>query len=734
MTSPFKIKPFAEYVLRTPLMPLSFYLNTIENYSRENVKQLYDNSLVREAISLASPHLIKELDKWVNRESDLSNETTKKLEITFLKYVARMSSRCTPFGLFAGCSMGRIADETKIILEGSDQFKRFTQFDMQFWVALLQEIAAKKEVIPYLKYYPNDSVYKIGEFYRYVEYRYIKTEREHSISALRKSAVLTELLQKAKLGLTIKEMITLLADNESEESEAKEFILKLIDFQFLVSELDAGVTANNEWERILFILEKIPALDKEYKILEKIKKQLPSLDEKLVPSEKIYQEIRENIKQIQVGFDEKYLFQTDLNSNTFVNTLSIKKSKKVLQALHFLNGIQTKEKNQDQENFKKAFIERYESRMMPLTTVLDTEIGIGYLQNQDMKDSHEILDFLEFKYKEVQDKNQLWTSYDFVLQKKIQECILKNKNIITLSESDFIDFNGDFKEAPVTFSVMIEVFGQDEIAIESSGNISAAKLLGRFCHGNSAIHNLTKKIIQKEEEYYSDKIMAEVVHIPESRTGNILRRPVLRKHEISYLSKSGVSLNNNIDLNDLFISVENDTILLYSKKYNKEVIPCLSNAHNFSKNSLPVYHFLCDLQSQDSKPIYSFSWGILKKHYNFFPRVMYRDIILSKAKWGIKKEEIIHFFEINHEQCYNEFLIWRFSRNIPQYVNWIHGDNTLLFDFETQIGMNLFLKSFKNREEITLEEFLFAKESVVQNQNTDGFCNQFILSFYKELI
>ena len=358
MTSPFKIKPFAEYVLRTPLMPLSFYLNTIENYSRENVKQLYDNSLVREAISLASPHLIKELDKWVNRESDLSNETTKKLEITFLKYVARMSSRCTPFGLFAGCSMGRIADETKIILEGSDQFKRFTQFDMQFWVALLQEIAAKKEVIPYLKYYPNDSVYKIGEFYRYVEYRYIKTEREHSISALRKSAVLTELLQKAKLGLTIKEMITLLADNESEESEAKEFILKLIDFQFLVSELDAGVTANNEWERILFILEKIPALDKEYKILEKIKKQLPSLDEKLVPSEKIYQEIRENIKQIQVGFDEKYLFQTDLNSNTFVNTLSIKKSKKVLQALHFLNGIQTKEKNQDQENFKKAFIER----------------------------------------------------------------------------------------------------------------------------------------------------------------------------------------------------------------------------------------------------------------------------------------------------------------------------------------------------------------------------------------
>lgn len=732
MISSFKIKPFTDYVLRTPLMPLPFYLNTIENYSTEKAKQLYHNPLIREAISLASPELIKELDKWVKEDANLSSEIKKKLEISFLKYVARMSSRCTPFGLFAGCSVGIIADETKIILEDSYKFKRFTQFDMQFWVALLQEIAVKKEVIPHLKYYPNGSIYQIGEFYRYIEYIYVETKREHNISALRKSALLTELLHNAKSGLTIDEMLKLLADSESEIPEAREFILKLIDFQFLVSELDAVVTGNNEWERILFILNKIPALISEFKTLTKIQKQLSSLDEMLVPSEKKYQEIKENIKRLKIAFDEKYLFQTDLNSSTVVSSLNISISKKVLQAIHFLNGIQTKNKNQDQENFKKAFVRRYESRMMPLTTVLDTEIGIGYVQNQDMNDTHEILDFLEFKNKKTKDENQLWTSYDFVLQKQMQECILKSENIITLSENDFINFNVDFKDAPPTFSVMIEVFGQDEIVIESSGNVSAAKLLGRFCHGNSGIHKLTKEIIQKEEEYYSDKIMAEVVHIPESRTGNILRRPVLRNHEISYLAKSGVSANNNIDLNDLFISIENDTIKLHSKKHKKEVIPCLSNAHNYSTNSLPIYDFLCDLQSQHLKPIHSFSWGILKKHYDFFPRVLYRDIILSKAKWIVKKEEIIIFHKMNDNECYEAFLTWKSYRNIPQYVNWANGDNTLLFDFETQIGMRLFLKSIKNREKITLEEFLFTKESIVKNQNADAFCNQFILSFYKE--
>jgi len=732
MISNSKVISFTDYVLRTPLLPLSLYLETLENYSTEKAKQLYQKPIIREAIHLASPDLIKQLDKWANNDPVLSHEKARKLELTFLKYLARMSSRCTPFGLFAGCSLGRITHKTEINLEDSDAFQRVTQFDMQFWIALLQEIANKKDVIPHLKYYPNNSIYKTGDFYRYIEYKIIETKREHSITALRKSTTLTELLYNAKSGMTVEEMVALLADNQSEKQEAYEFILKLIDFQFLISELDAVVTGNNDWERVLSVTKKIPALDKEHQFLEKIQKQLFTLDETLIPSEKKYQEIKTKIKQIGLHFDEKYLFQTDLNTSTSVNTLNIDVSKKVLEAVHFLNGIQTKEKFQNQENFKKAFIQRYEDKMMPLTTVLDTEIGIGYLQNHDMNDSHEILEFLSLQSKETKEENQLWTSYDFVLQKKIQECIVKGEKGISLTEKDFVDFNNDLKDVPVTFSVMIEVLGDDEVAIESSGDISAAKLLGRFCNGNSAIYDLTKEIIQKEEAYYSDQIMAEVVHIPESRTGNILRRPVLRKHEISYLAKSGVSDNNNIDLNDLWVSIENDTIILHSKKHNKKIIPCLSNAHNFSKNSLPVYHFLCDLQSQHTKPVYSFDWGVLKNHYLHFPRVTYHGIILCKAKWIVEKKEIIRFSKMNEKQLIEDFLNWRSNRDIPQYVNWVSYDNTLLFDFETQKGIDLFIKSVKNKERIILEEFLFTKKSIVQNQNTHGFCNQFILSFYKE--
>ncbi|WP_202702574.1 lantibiotic dehydratase family protein [Flavobacterium sp. UGB4466] len=732
MTSNFKIASFDAYVLRTPLFPLSLYLSTVENYSAEKAKLQYQNPLIREAIHLASPDLTKELDKWVKTDSNLSVEKAKKLELTFLKYLARMSSRCTPFGLFSGCSVGRTAAETKIILEDTDRFERFTQFDMQFWVMLLQEISKKKEVIPHLKYYPNNSIYKIGDFYRYIEYKSIETKREHSISALRVATLLTELLDSIQQGMTVEEMVTFLSDDEDEKQEAHEYVLKLIDFQFLVSELDAVVTGIDNGERILDVLKKIPALENEYQMLEKILEELLSLDKKLVPTEKTYQKIKNNIKRLEIDFDEKYLFQTDLNSSTSVNTLNKNVSQKVLRAVEFLNGIQMKEKFQNQESFKKAFTQRYESRVMPLTTVLDTEIGIGYLQNQEMNDNHEVLEFLSLKSKETENQNELWTSYDYILQKKIQECLIKGGTEISLTEKDFPNFNTDFSNAPATFSVLFEVLNEEKIVIESSGNVSAAKLLGRFCNGNASIHKLTREIIEKEEVFHANRIMAEVVHVPESRTGNILRRPVLRKHEISYLAKSGVPENDTIPLNDLWISIENDTIILFSKKHQKKIIPCLSNAHNFAKNSLPLYHFLCDLQSQHTKPIYSFDWGVLRNHYTYFPRVLYRDIILSKAKWIVVKEEIMPFSKMNDKQLLEDFLKWRSQRNIPRYVNWANHDHTLLFDFETQIGVELFLNSVKNKDKITLEEFLFTKKSVVQNQNTAGYCNQFILSFYKE--
>ncbi|WP_316931256.1 lantibiotic dehydratase [Chryseobacterium sp. P1-3] len=123
---------------------------------------------------------------------------------------------------------------------------------------------------------------------------------------------------------------------------------------------------------------------------------------------------------------------------------------------------------------------------------------------------------------------------------------------------------------------------------------------------------------KKEEKLNTDYILAEVIHLPEARIGNVIRRPTLRRYEIPFLAQSVLPEENQIPLEDLYISLLNDKIILRSKKLNKEVKPYLTNSHNYSSNPLPAYHFLCDLHSQNIRSNLYFDWGDLKKIYQFF--------------------------------------------------------------------------------------------------------------------
>jgi len=130
--------------------------------------------------------------------------------------------------------------------------------------------------------------------------------------------------------------------------------------------------------------------------------------------------------------------------------------------------------------------------------------------------------------------------------------------------------------------------------------------------------------------------------------------------------------------------------------------------------------------------VFGFSWGVLESHYDFFPRVNYGEVILSKARWMLSKNEIDQFSKIEASKLFEAFSAWRNERNIPQYVNWVNFDNTLLLDFEKEIGVRLFLKSVQNFSKISLEEFLFTGESAVKDVNGDNFTSQLILPFYKQ--
>ena len=155
------------------------------------------------------------------------------------------------------------------------------------------------------------------------------------------------------------------------------------------------------------------------------------------------------------------------------------------------------------------------------------------------------------------------------------------------------------------------------------GGTSAANLLARFAYTDVAIEDLINQITQKEQSLNEHATFAEIAHLPDSRVGNILFRPHIRECEIVYLSNSTLSEEQKIHLSDVMISYRLGRLVLRSKKWDREIIPRLTNAHNYSRSSIPVYRFLCDMQHQGRTNLY-FNWGYLEEDLDFLPRVRYK--------------------------------------------------------------------------------------------------------------
>jgi hypothetical protein len=417
-------------------------------------------------------------------------------------------------------------------------------------------------------------------------------------------------------------------------------------------------------------------------------------------------------------------------------TLNNKIAEEILEAIALMNRITFAPKETSLKKFADNFYERYEEREMPLLRVLDVESGIGYPANKG--DINPLLEGYAFPNREAAQSEIAWNQTQSILHKKLIDNYKASGHTVEFTEKDFESLKINWDDLPQTISCMCEIFSQNDnnpsIYVHSAGGSSAANMLGRFCHVDKALEEYVKEITHFESLQSPDKIYAEIVHLPESRLGNILLRPVLRDFEIPYLAKSSVPLDNQILLSDLFISVRQGRVVLRSKRLSKEVIPRLSTAHNYSMNAMPVYHFLCDLQTQGLRGGVGFNWGALAGEFDFLPRAVYKNTILCLAAWKVKIDDFKPLIEkLNDIEIKEKIQQWRKERSIPQLALLTEGDNELLVDFENVLSIKMLYSTIKNKKTFELKEFLFDMQNAVVNDDMGNtFTNEFIITFYKK--
>jgi thiopeptide-type bacteriocin biosynthesis protein len=708
-------------IVRTPALPFQ-----PENISEAKLKEICAETWFQEAIYLASPDLYRMNLDWIAGKI-FEKRKEQKLITSLCKYYSRMMSRSTPYGLFAACSVVEWGDENNIIFK---EKKRQTRFDMHFSCALAQELVKKSVIKEQLTYYPNTSIYQIGDELRYIEYQYIDGKRMHQISAVSDSDYLQKILDLSKNGTSYTALIDVLIDDEISIEESQTFIDELIASQLLVHNLEPSITGENFIKQIINILEKIEdnSIINLVEDLKEIETLIERLDQKECNQLFDYQDIIEKINALNIPFEENKLFQTDLFNTNLEREIDSNWKKDIEDGFTILNRLSSKKERENLKNFAKRFSARYEEQEMPLLEVLDSETGIGYLENRNIDGLNPLIENLKLPDNQ-QDKNVSWNSIENFLFKKLKISNEQKQFSIEINEEDLKDLpEADWSDLPPSLSVIFRVVESEKqgkrILLENCGGSSSINLLGRFAHGNEEISAISKEIAEIEQNKNPDIIFAEIIHLPESRTGNILLHPVFRNYEIPFLGKSSLSIENQILLQDLYISVKNGKIILRSKRHNKIVIPRLSNAHNYSYNALPVYQFLCDLQYQNLRTSFSFQWGAMADKFKFLPRITYKNTILEPATWNLTKTDITSL---------SFGMGAGVGLNFPRFMLLVDGDNELLIDWQNPLSIEAFNDATKNRDSFQLKEFLHEKaDEVIKNNQKEGFINQFIALLVRE--
>ncbi|MBK7652703.1 MAG: lantibiotic dehydratase [Flammeovirgaceae bacterium] len=715
-------------IVRTPFYPF------VQKGVTETFQQQVQSATFKEALFLGSPNLYEEFAK----AGSSLNEATK---LSLYKYFLRMSYRCTPFGMFSGVSAGVVSECTSFKLAPQQTYLKHTRPDNHFINVFIHKALVDESLKQSVSWYSNNTAYQTGNSIRYVEYRLHNYQRTHHLAKVESSPYLNSILQRAKTGATIHELTLALISLEIPEDEARAFIDELIDSRLILSELEPVVTGQEPYLMVLAILEKYESGKPYATFLKKIIDQIEYLDTQPPGAQiSLYQDVLKLVKEWDGTYDSKLVFQSDLCKPAVEMQVSASVLNEMQKAISFLALLNEAPVYTNLNKFKEEFSKRYENAEVSMLEVLDTESGVGYPTGIHANgDRAPLLNGLHFPIvsSAIEYKVRPWQK---VLMKEYQECIAKGKIELVVTDALFaIDKKKiDASKLADSLYTICSLLGTSEelrtndfsIDYKGSSGPSAANLLGRFCYLDSEIQSITEKLIQQEEQLQPDKIFAEIVHLAQSRVGNVLIRPAFRKYEIPILTIASVDVEHTIELSDILISLRNNKIVLRSKKFGKEILPRNSTAHNYSNDTVPYYYFLCDLQQQDSAVRLNWDWGLLNE-FKFLPRIKYGRVILSKARWTLEEKDLSVSAKQSESEFRDKINSYRKDNNLPQWVILAQGDNQLPLDLEDTLSLKIVRQELARNKKIILEECLFQESNLLVEGPEGKFTNEIIIPWSK---
>ena len=644
----------------------------------EGVKRLLEQ--FRLALLVGSKSLYEAWEREL-RTGAVSESVARKLG----RFLVRMSSRPTPYGLFAGVSLTDFANCTKIEFDSPREFRR-TRPDMGWLLQFASKLESRIDIRRQLRLVQNPSIMLIGN--RFVLKGWdTQGEGDNTVEvSVAATALIRLVLSHCASPIDYESLCAaLVSATHAGREQVERLVFQMWERALLLSDLVPTLATSDPMDAILSRIASISAAESERDQLSRLRSCLRAWDS--LPEADALHSLRTITNQMKGLVDKPsdHIVQSDMGLNLKSGTIHQTVGYEAARAAELLLRLSPFPDGPPRiAEMRRVFVERYnEGREVPLLSLLEPGSGIGpYVNDQDQHDQPLMLPALAQR--------------SAVLLNIAGTSLRSVAPLVEMDESLLHDLQSPAltrESIPPSIDLYAQVLASSAEEIDAGkfmllvgpnvGAIGAGRNLSRFSTllGPRARQTLESSI-GCAFGLSSDEIAAEIVYTPKkARLANVAVRPALLPYAIhfgGYTPPPGVTA---ISPADLVVGVRHNKFYIRSKKFGKivRIIP----THLLNSIHAPdACRFLTDVGLDGQVQLFGFNWGPAER-LPYLPRVQSGRVILRPAEWKISTETRRYDLPSTSISLFlRDLSKWRSCWNLPRFVYLTDADNRLLIDLD----------------------------------------------------
>lgn len=658
-------QPLGWFVVRTPLLPIADYL-TLGDAASEDL--LAADPRVERALAVGGGDLVRAVQR-PGTDQRARQRAARKLQ----RYLIRMSSRPTPFGLFAGVGIAAWGERTDLQLAQTAPHIR-TRPDMGWLIDLVASLEREPRVRSELRWFVHPAAFVAAG-------RLFLSERAPlgegaalsqdgcRATSVRATATVRAVLEAARVPVPYQNLVDELSIRPgATPTKVRQLLDQLIEQTLLLSDLRPPLTTASPARYVTDRLRAVPAASHEAAALTDLLEQLDTWDRlDAGAGAAAYPKLVTQAESLHAADQARGPFQTDMALPLAGRRLHRSVAVEAARAVDLLLRLSSRAGTTHLAAYRGAFAERYEpDREVPLLELLDPDVGLGPPAATPRRADRP----------EQQQRERTLTDLALsAIRERTPVIELDQQTISALDRGPLAA-----PHLPSSLDMSLFVLAVSPAAIDAGdfrvvvgpnlGAAAAGRGLGRFADllGPDAI-DVMRTAAAAESATRPGRLWAEVTYLPRpGRVANVAVRPLVRAHEIGM---DTAATGSRIPLAELVVGLRDERFVLRWPARDAEIVPCAGHMLN-TLGAPTVVRFLEDIAEDGRVLPGPFDWGPAAG-FPFLPRVQVDRIVLSPARWQVDWAADVTAEKIGE---------WRQRWQVPRYVHLGRRDNRLLLDLD----------------------------------------------------